>query len=233
MADRMRLTDTAASNGSRSDALPRGDMLRVEPPATAPRRRLPELVLGIFLVAGCALAALLLASSARERTPLLALSGDVQRGHVITEDDLRTAYVGSDTPIAYLDEGAEAEVVGRAALSDLPAGTLVTPQQFAAPSEVLDAGGGIVGLDLESGEMPSMQMAPGDHVNVVAGAVTSGDQAEVVAEAAQVVSVERLEDESGQANRWWVSLRASENDANQLAMATAGDNPVRLVLVQR
>lgn len=233
MADRMKLTDTATGNGSRTDALPRGDMLRVEPPSTAPRRRLPELVLGIFLVAGCALAALLLAASGRERTPVLALSGDVERGQVIGAEDLRTVYVGSDTPIAYLDQGAEDEVVGKAALSNLRAGTLVTAEQFAAPSEVLDTGAGRVGLDLEAGQMPSMQMAPGDHVNVIAGGTTSGEQSDVVADGAEVVSVERIEDESGQANRWWVSLRMSENDANELAMATTGDNPVRLVLVQR
>jgi Flp pilus assembly protein CpaB len=233
MSDRMRLTDTATGNGSRTDAPLRGDMLRVEPPTSGPRRRLPELVLGIFLVAGCALAALLLAASGRERTPVLALSNDIERGQVITEDDLRTVYVGADSDIAYLGQGAENEVVGKAALAPLPGGTLVTPEQFAEPSAVIEAGDGVVGLALEVGQMPSTNLAPGDFVRVVAGGNTSGEQAEVVADAAEVVSVERIEDDSGQAARWYVSLRASEDDATQLAMATSGDSPVQLVLVQR
>jgi Flp pilus assembly protein CpaB len=233
MAERMRLTETAMGNGARADALPRGE-LRVEPPASGPRHRVPELVLGIFLVAGCALAALLLAASARERTPVLALSRDVARGQEITADDLRTVYVGSDSEIAYLSQGAEDEVVGKAALSDLPAGTLVIPEQFAERPAVLDGStDGIVGLDLEIGQMPTNNLAPGDHVRVVAGGDTSGEQADVVADTAQVVSVERIEDDSGQAAHWAVSLRASENDATAIAQAKSGDNPVELVLVQR
>jgi hypothetical protein len=234
MADRMKLTETATGNGSRPDALPRGDMLRVEPPVTAPRRRLPELVLGIFLVAGCALLALLLAASGRERTPALALARNVQRGEVITADDLRTVYVGSDIPIATLGEAEENQVVGRAALTGLQAGTLVTPDQFAAPSEVLEPGDGVVGLSLEVGEMPSLELAPGDVVNVVAGGGSASQPAEVVARDARVVSVERVDDdESGQLARWLVSVRATEDDATEIAMAASGDNPVQLVLVQR
>jgi hypothetical protein len=97
---------------------------------------------------------------------------------------------------------------------------------------VLDTGRGQIGFDLDVGQMPSMRLAPGDHVNVVAGGATSGEASDVVARGAEVVAVERIEDESGQANRWWVSLSTSENEANELAMATTGDNPVQLVLVQ-
>lgn len=232
MSDRMRLTDTAMGNGARTD-LPRGDMLRVEPPTSGPRRRLPELVLGIFLVAGCALAALLLAASGRERTPVLALTNEVTRGQEITANDLRTVYVGSDTEIAYLPVGSENEVVGKAALANLPAGTLITPEQVAERSAVLDAGDGIVGLALELGQMPSPNLAPGDRVNVVAGGDNAGEAAEVVADGAEVVSVERIEDDSSTTARWAVSLRAPESDATEIAQARSGDNPVQLVLVQR
>jgi Flp pilus assembly protein CpaB len=234
MSDRVRLTDTAMGNGgSRADPLPRGDMLRVEPPATGPRRRLPELVLGIFLVAGCALAALLLAASGRERTPVLALSRDVTRGEEIAADDLRIVYVGADSDIAYLPEGQEDDVVGKAALSDLPSGTLITPGQVAERSAVLELGDGIVGVRLELGQMPTTNLAPGDRVNVVAGGDGQGEQAEVVADGAEVVSVERIEDESSSTPLWAVSLRAPEGDATEIAQAGSGDNPVQLVLVQR
>jgi Flp pilus assembly protein CpaB len=237
MSDRMRLTDTSMGNGARVDPLPRGDMLRVEPPATAPRRRLPELVLGIFLVAGCALAALVLAADSRGREAVLALSRDVGRGEEISADDLRVVYVGHDdsTPIAYLEEGDENEVVGKATLADLPAGTLITPSQVTDPSAVLDQGFGIVGLALEVGEMPTTDLAPGDMVKVVAGANSPGEEAQMVGDGAEatVVSVERIEDDSSTTARWAVSLRATEDAATQIAEARSGDNPVQLVLVQR
>lgn len=228
----MRLRESVAGNGAvRLDT--RMEQLRVEPPATGSRRRIPELVLGVLLVAGCALAAVLLSISGRERIPALALAHDIERGHVITPDDLRTVYVGSDTDLALLRAGAEAELVGRAALSNMPAGTLVTQDQFAIPAQVLDAGDGTVGLALEVGQLPSMHLAPGDTVTVVAGGATAAERPEVVAEAAEVVQVEQIQDAAGQPARWWVSLRTSESDATELAIATAGDVPVSLVLVER
>jgi SAF domain-containing protein len=228
----MRLRESVAGNGAvRLDT--RMDQLRVEPPATGSRRRIPELVLGVLLVAGCALAAVLLSISGRERIPALALSHDIERGHVLTAEDLRVVYVGSDSDLALVREGGEDLIVGRAALSNLAAGTLVTDRQFAAPAEVLDVGGGIVGLALEVGQLPSMQLAPGDQVTVVAGGTTAAEPTEVVAEAAEVVQVEQIQDAAGQPARWWVSLRASESDATELAIATAGDVPVSLVLVER
>src|SRR6266545_579276 len=119
----MRARETTTSgNGARLDT-GRSDALRVEPPATAGRRRLPELVLGIFLVAGCALGAVLLAVGGRERTPVLALASDIPRGQVLAPEDLKTVYVGSDSHIAYLRAGDDEEVLGRAALTGLSAGT--------------------------------------------------------------------------------------------------------------
>jgi hypothetical protein len=226
----MNVRETAAGNGARLDT-GRSDALRLEPPATAGRRRLPELMLGIFLVAGCALGAVLLAQSGRERTPVLALATDVSRGQVVGDADLKTVYVGADSHIAYLGSKHKDEVIGRAALTDLAAGTLVTGDQFAPEPQVLASGDGAVGLALEAPEMPSVGLVPGDLVTVVA---QSGDgAAQVAADAAQVIAVQKLNDSGGQPERWWVTLRSTENDAVSLAEATAGDQPVQVVLVRR
>ena len=49
-----------------------------------------------------------------------------------------------------------------------------------------------------------------------------------------VVEVRKLDDVAGQAEQWWVTLKASESDAEELAKATVGDNsPVKLILVRR
>lgn len=228
----MKVRESAlAGNGARLG--PGGpDGLRVEPPLSSGRRRLPELVLGIFLVAGCALGAVLLATSGRERTPVLALSRDVSRGDVVGPEDLQTVYVGSDSSIAHLGSGDDEQVVGRAALTDLAAGTLVTAEQFAPQTNVLSAGDGAVGLALEASEMPSVGLVPGDVVTVIAED-EAGGASTVAAEAAQVVSIEELTASAGEAQRWSVTLRSTEDDAVGLALATVGDAPVQLVLVRR
>ena len=228
----MKVRETSlAGNGARLDP-GRPEGLRVEPPLSSGRRRLPELVLGIFLVAGCALGAVLLATSGRERDPALALSHDVARGAVLQPGDLETVYVGSDSPIAYVRPGDDDQVVGRAALTDLKSGTLVTADQFAAQIDVLATGDGQIGLTLEAHEMPSVGLVPGDVVTVIAADQTGGG-ASVAAQDAQVVSIQELDASSGEAERWWVTLRSTENDSEQLALATAGDVPVQIVLVGR
>jgi hypothetical protein len=227
----MKVRDSGlAGNGARLGPVG-ADGLRVEPPLTSGRRRLPELVLGIFLVAGCALGAVLLAASGRERTPALALSHDVTRGDVVSAEDLKTVYVGSDSSIAHLGSGDDAQVVGRAALTDMEAGTLVTPAQFAPQTDVLSAGDGAVGLTLESHEMPSVGLVPGDLVTVIAEDPSGGTR--VAADAAQVVSIRELTASAGEAERWAVTLRSSEGDSVDLGLATVGDAPVQLVLVRR
>jgi hypothetical protein len=212
---------------------PGGEGLRLEPPSGAPRRRLPELVLGIFLVAGCALAAVLLAAAGRDRTPALALVGDVQRGDVISDGDLNTIYIGTDPGLAYLDPDDAGQVIGRAALANLPAGTLITADQFAHPDSVLSSGDAAIGLALEAGQLPSLSLAPGDRVKVVAGGAAGSQDQPLVIESATVESVTEIQGEAGQQARWRVSLRLSENDATNLAMALASNAQIQLVMVER
>jgi Flp pilus assembly protein CpaB len=219
-----------AGNGARLGAGPDG--LRVEPPLTSGRRRLPELVLGIFLVAGCALGAVLLAASGRERTPVLVLGNDVARGQVIAPDDLETVYVGSDSAIAYLRSSEDDQVLGRVAVTDMKSGTILTAEQFAAPAEVLAGGDGAVGLAIEASEMPSVGLVPGDVVDVVAQDPASGTGS-VAVDNAQVVAIEELSASAGESNRWWVTIRSGQDDALGLAQATVGDAPVQIVLVGR
>lgn len=190
-------------------------------------------MLGVFLVAGCALGAVLIAAAGRERTPVLTLAGDIERGHVLTEADLKTVYVGSDSAIAYVRDGDEADVLGQAALSDLGAGTILTTRQFADPAQVAQAGDAVVGFDLELSELPTRNLATGDLVTVVAGEGVSGAEAAVVAEELVVVEVEKMPESAGQSERWWVSVMASKSDAADLAKATVGDNPVQLIQVRR
>ena len=231
------VTDRRPSpNGSPPAVRPSPRRLGVEPPASPRRQRLPELAVGVLLVVGCALAALMLATGGRDRTPVVALSGDVSRGEVIAADDLSTVYVESDSSIASTPADDREHLVGLAALSDLPSGALVTPGQVAEPVEVLVAGSGTVGVSVEAGQLPSLRLAPGDEVSVVAGGdAASGREPGPVVESGEVVAVEELtaDAEQGGQRRWWVAVRASEDEAAALGAAVAGGARVQLVLVGR
>jgi hypothetical protein len=198
------------------------------------RRRVPELALGVLLMLVGALAGLILLTSDRDRTPVLALAGDVARGEVIEANDLRTVMVAADSGLAHVPADEADRLVGQAALTDLAGGSVVTENQFAQPAEVLAPGDGTVGLSLERGQLPSLNLAPGDRVKVVAGRTDQpGAPGVTVAEDAEVVRVEQFEDASGQGGTWFVSLRASEAEATGLAQAVAGEARVQLVLLGR
>lgn len=198
--------------------------LSLEPPGARRRVRVPELLVGAALTVGFALAAVLWQANSTQREPVLALAADVDRGDIITAEDLHVVYIGTDDLVVRLAPAESVRVIGQVAISDMAAGTLITRANV---SEVaaLAPGEGVVGLALEPGQFPAGHLAPGDVVNVVAPGDTDGD---LLAEAAVVYSVEEL----GGQGRKFVSLRASEADANRVA-AAAESGPVRLVLVGR
>ncbi|MGH9158319.1 MAG: hypothetical protein ACRD1K_21340 [Acidimicrobiales bacterium] len=207
----------------------------MEPPPGR-RTRLPELVVGVALMVGFALAAVLWHMSATDKQPALALARSISRGHAIEAADLRVVYLSSDDPIARLGRGESSAVVVRIALSDLPAGTLLT-RGSVAPRVAIGPNEGVVGLALEPGQVPATELLPGDLVNVIggpaegagAGAVQpAGSQTAVLASRASVYAVGDL----GTQGRRFVSVKLPEADANRVA-AAAERGPVRLVLVAR
>lgn len=199
----------------------------VAPPVSpVPRLRLPQLAVGLLLTAGAALTFVLWNAASVERVPVLALVGDIGRGHVLTADDVRVVHVGTDDPLAMTSPQDAAELIGRVAFTDLPAGTLVTPAQFAVAS-TLTPGAGVVGLALSPGQYPSPQLRVGDLVNVVVPSAEDG-AGRMLVEAAEVVWVEPL----GTQGQRFVSLLTGEELAGEVA-ATAAGGEVRLVLVAR
>ena len=219
------MVDRARGNGSG----PLAGTPRLEPP-TRQRGRLPELVIGLIVMVVFALGAVLWHSSTTEREAVLALVGDIERGDTIASTDLRVVYVASDDPIAHVRREESGDIVGRIAMTDLEAGTLVTRSQV-ADRVAIGAGEGVVGLALDPGQFPALGLLPGDRVNVVAAETITPEDGEdvsspVLARGGEVFAVEDL----GGQGRQFVSLRMSEDDANRVA-AAAERGPVRLVLV--
>ncbi len=209
----------ADSNGSRGAA----------PPALAPTRpavRLPEVAVGLLVTVTFALGAVLWHLNATSKTPVLAVASAVERGEVITIEDLRIVYVATDDHVAHIASTQSAQVVGRRALVDLAPGVLVVPSVI-AEVDALQVGDGVVGLALDPGQYPALGIAPGDRVNVVVAdstTATSGPAESVIARSAVVFAVTELT-----SDRKLVSLRAAELDAEAVAAAAA---PGSLRLVQ-
>lgn len=221
--------ETKRTNGREA---PVSGRIRLEPPPGR-RARLPELVVGVALMVGCALAAVLWHMSTTDKQAALALVGPVARGEVIEASDLRVVYLSSDDPIAHLGRGESPAVIGRTALSDLPAGTLLT-EASVAPGLTLSQNEGVVGLALEPGQVPATELVPGDLVNVIAGPSEAGGGQPAVAPTSPLASraaVYAVEDLGTQGRRF-VSIKLPEADANRVA-AAAERGPIRLVLVGR
>lgn len=197
---------------------------RVDPPEPAVRRvRVPQLALGVLLSGLAALAFVLFNAATVQRAPVLALATDVQRGQILTVEDLRVVHVGTDDVLALTPAERSDLLVGRAAVTDLAVGTLVTTDQVAAGA-ALTPGAGVVGLALAPGQYPTPRLAIGDLVSVVE---VSGELV-VLVEAAEVVGIEPV----GTQGQRFISLQTGEQDASVVAQAAA-TGEVRLVLIAR
>jgi len=222
---------TTTFEAKRAPGNGRGQFNLQPPPGR--RARLPEFVVGAALFVGFALAAVLWHMSTTDKAPALALAAPVSQGEVVEASDLRVVYVASDDPIARLGRSAARDLVGRVALADLPAGTILTSGSV-APRLGVGPGEGLVGLALDPGQVPAARLLPGELVNIVAGpaegaaAAADGRLTAVLASRATVFAVEELRTEGGKL----VSVKLPESDANRVA-AAAERGPVRLVLVGR
>lgn len=191
----------------------------VDPPGR--KVHLPQLVVAVLVVALSALVGVVLFSQAAAREPVAALVSPIERGHELTNDDLRVVFVGTDDAIATVSPDQATFLVGLTAASDLEAGTLVTPAMFVGRSS-LSADEGVVGLSLSPGEYPSLSLSAGDTVNVV-DAETAG----VLAPGAVVFEVA----EFGLQGERFVSLQMPAATAAEVAAAAKDPGRLRLVLV--
>jgi hypothetical protein len=193
---------------------------------------------GVLVLVVSGLAALWLFESSADRTAVLALAGPVERGEVVTAEDLVTVEVAADEAIAVTRPGEVDGVVGRVALVDLPAGSLITSSQVASADEV-EVGEGVVGLRLEPGQVPALRLTPGTTVSVLltppsamaSESLTASQieaRSEVLVDAATVVDAAAL----GGQGEMVVSLSMTEDQARMVASA-ATLGRVRLVQVAR
>jgi hypothetical protein len=147
------------------------------------------LLAGILLIAGSALGFGVVAQRLAERRPVVVLNRPLARGSVVAQGDLAVAQVAADPGVALVTADDSDELVGRALLTSLPAGALMTTDLLGPPGLQVDADSRTVGLELEPGGYPTSALAAGDTVSVVlttdSGTVLTDDA--VVLESAPAV----------------------------------------------
>jgi hypothetical protein len=157
--------------------------------ATRRRVRTVWLLAGILLIAGSALGFGVVAQRLAERRPVVVLNRPLARGSVVAQGDLAVAQVAADPGVALVTADDSDELVGRALLTSLPAGALMTTDLLGPPGLQVDADSRTVGLELEPGGYPTSALAAGDTVSVVlttdSGTVLTDDA--VVLESAPAV----------------------------------------------
>jgi hypothetical protein len=205
--------------------------VRLDPPTNRRRTRVPELVLGVVLVAAFGLGTVLWQTSTSKRQAKLVLSRALSRGDVLTADALRVENVRLSAGVESVSSAEAKVVIGKAAVADLAPGTLVSRALF-ADQVVPGAGERVVGMALAPGEYPTSRLRRGDVVDVVlaptavpaAGADAVPGQ--VLAHGVKVWDIEKRSDNSG---TMVVSVVVPEAQLAVVATAAA-QKQVRLAL---
>jgi Flp pilus assembly protein CpaB len=212
----------------------RASDLRLDQPSGQARRpKLSWVALGLAVVlAGGLFGAIALARVA-DRSPVLALAMPIERGEMLTDEHLRIVNVAADELLPLVSADSRRALVGQTATGPLPAGSLVTRDQFSDGPQV-PAGSSVVGLALQPGEYPITALAPGDRVEVVrtpdptgARSDDGGSGASVLTDDAEVYAVGPLSETSV---GLMVSLTVPQDSGPAIA-AAAAEGRVRLVLV--
>ena len=140
------------------------------PDATRPRIRLRRsplwLLAGILAVCLGGLASAFVYLSLAESDPVLRVNRTIHRGEVIQQADLSVVSLGAGVDVPAVGEARVGEVVGRAATTDLPGGSLLVDGSWG--EDGVPVGNARVGVRLASGRFPTTDLRPGTSVLVVA-----------------------------------------------------------------
>ena len=153
-----------------------------------PKLRRRPVLIAASVAAIClgALASMWAYQSSSDSRSVLTVRQTIERGEVITADNLMSVSISVDPALKPLSADQASSIVGKHAALDMVAGGVVIQDQVteqALPSK----GSSVVGVGLTPGMLPANQLRVGDRVRVVS---TPGDQGEIsVVEPASVEAV--------------------------------------------
>jgi len=193
------------------------------------RRRPVLIAASVAAISLGALASMWAYQSTSDAQSVLAVRQTIERGDVITADDLMTVNISVDPALKPLSSDQASSVVGKHAALDMSAGGVVTQDQVT--EQALPAkGSSVVGIALTPGMLPANQIRVGDKVRVV---VTPGQQGEMPTgqqDSIEAVVVGVAKDET--TGNAIVNVQVPNNEGPMLA-ARAATGKVALVLDSR
>ena len=195
----------------------------VSRPRLRTRRSPLWLLAGIIAVCLGGLASAFVHVQVTAADPVLRLNRTIHRGEVIQAADLSVVSIGSGVDVRTVGDGRLGEVVGQAAVTDLPAGSLLVDGSWGAGG--VPVGSARVGLKLPPGRFPTTDLRPGTEVLVVALPAQGAEGALPGSLRASLVAAP-LEQPDGSS---LFSLTVQEGAAEQVARLAASD---RVALVQ-
>ena len=193
------------------------------------RRRPVLIAASVAAISLGALASMWAYQSTSDAQSVLAVRQTIERGDVITADDLMTVNISVDPALKPLSADQASSVVGKHAALDMSAGGVVTQDQVTGQALPVK-GSSVVGIALTPGMMPANQIRVGDRVRVV---VTPGQQGEMPTgqpDSIEAVVVGVAKDET--TGNAIVNVQVPNNEGPMLA-ARAATGKVALVLDSR
>jgi len=185
---------------------------------SAPRRRLsPELLVGLVLIVGGALAGFTLFERSSDTFTVVGAARNLPRGTVLSRDDLIALDVGYVPNNGVIRAGDASNAVGRRLLADVPEGAPIAPYALAEPS-VLGANEALIPVALDPGFVPA-GLAAGDLVRAVISFPNSGIDAPLPEVLPAMVEVFDVDTTGEFGDELRVTLRAPATMALDLARA--------------
>ncbi len=133
---------------------------------TAKRRwRIPELAVGLVLMLGGALGAILLSRSGDSIVIVVGAAHDLQRGDKITPKDLVAVETSQSLAGSFITEAQASALIGQTALVDLRASTPLTVSMFSDQQQLLPSEA-LTSAAIQQGNYP-IDLAVGDQVRIV------------------------------------------------------------------
>jgi len=127
--------------------------------------RTPEVAVGALIIAACVVGAMTWSRSVVVGTSVLVVTSDVKRGEVLQESDFGTITLTSSDDIDLVRAASLEDAVGLRAMTDISAGTPLTPSQLGSVSPIANDEG-LVGLTVALGEAPA-DIDAGDSVRLL------------------------------------------------------------------
>jgi hypothetical protein len=141
---------------------------RTPPPPPMPGRRNPKwIALGVVALCLGALLSYVIYSRVADETAVVSIVNTVHRGSTVTAADLTTVNLSAGAGVQMVPASQLSELVGRKAVYDLVAGSLL-PVGAVADVVTPQTGRSVVGIRLVSGRVPSGVLPSGSPLRLVA-----------------------------------------------------------------